>query len=196
MATGPVSSVAFVSDLLSGDLDALGSLTETWHRDKLDTPLVLTVDEFRRSLDSFPVEYQGLADHHLVIAGTPPFLDLTIEREHLRRACETAAKGYLVYLRQGWIDAAGHNEHLGALVASSAERLRTVLMQVARLQGIDDAGDRVRAGALAAGLDAALISEVLAVERSPDRARQLIPRLPELLAMAAALWVFVDEWTK
>ena len=196
VATGPASSVVFVGAILPGDLHALGALTETWHRDKLDTPLLLTVSEFRRSLDAFPVEYQGLVDRHVVIAGTPPFADLAIEREHLRRACETAAKGYLVYLRQGWIEAASHDEHLAALIASSAERLRTVLTQVARLQGLEGTEDRVRAGALAAGLDAALVADVLAVERAPARAARLVPRLPDLMSMAGALWVFVDEWAR
>jgi hypothetical protein len=196
VASGPASSVVFVDDILGGDLDALGALAETWQRDKLDTPLLLTVSEFRRSLDAFPVEYQGLVDHHLVIVGTPPFADLAIEPEHLRRACETAAKGYLVYLRQSWIEAAGHDEHLAALIASSAERLRTVLTQVARLQGVEGTEDRVRAGALAAGLDAALVADVLAVERTPARAARLVPRLPDLMSMADALWVFVDEWAR
>jgi len=196
VATGPATGVAFVSTIASGDLDALAVLTETWRHDRLDTPLLLTVDEFRRSADAFPVEYQALLDHHVVVAGAPPFEDLEIEREHLRRACETAAKGYLVYLRQGWVDAAGHDDRLATLIASWAERLRTVLMHVARLQGIDTAGDGARAGAVCAGLDVALVSEILAVDSSPPHARRLIGRLPECLAMADALWTFVDKWTK
>jgi hypothetical protein len=196
IATGPVSSVSFLREIVTGDLDALGALADTWHREGLDTPLLLTVNEFRRSLDAFPVEYQTLADYHVVITGTPPFDDLVIEREHLRRACETAAKGYLVYLRQGWIDAAGHDEHLAALIAASAERLRTVLTQVARLRSTDAPEDPVRAGAVAAGLDVVLVLDVMGTERAPDRARQLVRRLPELLSLATALWVFVDEWAR
>ena len=33
----------------------------------------MTPDEFRRSLDAFPLEYQAILDRHTVIAGTPPF---------------------------------------------------------------------------------------------------------------------------
>ena len=51
------------------DLDALGALAEAWHHDGLATPLVMTPDEFRRSLDTFPLEYQAIIDHHVVIAG-------------------------------------------------------------------------------------------------------------------------------
>jgi hypothetical protein len=196
VATGQASSVAFVSAIASGDLDALGALAETWRHDGLDVPLVLTVHEFERSLDVFPVEYQALADQHVVISGTPPFQDLVIEREHLRRACETAAKGYLLHVRQGWIAAAGRREAVLALLVSSAQPLRTVLTHVARLEGASGDHDRASAGARAAGLDVALIEDVLALEASPGRAEQVLTRMPDYLSMATALWTFVDEWKR
>jgi hypothetical protein len=196
VATGQASSVAFVSEVTGGDLDALGALAETWRRDGLDVPLVLTVHEFERSLDVFPVEYQALADRHVVITGTPPFEDLVIEREHLRRACETAAKGYLLQVRQGWIAAAGHREALLALLVSSAQPLRTVLTHVARLEGATGDDDRASAGARTARLDVGLVEDVLALDASPGRAEQMLTRLPDYLSMATALWAFVDEWKR
>src|SRR5262245_35643788 len=117
VASGPSSATAFVSGIAPGDLAALGSLAETWHRDGLDTPLVLTPEEFRRSLDAFPLEYQTLLDHHVIIHGRPPFEQVTVNAEHLRRACEVQAKGHLLHLRQGAIDAAGHEHGLEELIA-------------------------------------------------------------------------------
>ncbi len=108
VATGRTTSVAFVTELAAGDLDAAGALVETWRHDDLSVPLVVTPDEFRRSLDVFPLEYQAILDHHVVIAGTPPFDGVRIDRAALRRACEVQARGHLVHLRQGWIQAAGH----------------------------------------------------------------------------------------
>jgi len=35
----------------------------------LGIELVVTVDEFHRSLDTFPAEYQALLDRHIVIDG-------------------------------------------------------------------------------------------------------------------------------
>jgi hypothetical protein len=195
VASGPASSVAFVSSLRAGDLEALAALTETWHRDGLETPLLLTTDEFRRSLDAFPLEYQALMDRHAVIAGTPPFDGATIARENLRHACEAAAKGHLLHVRQGWIEASGHAEGLAALLANAAAPLRALLTNVARLQGLGPAdADAALAGANVAGLDRNLVSAVLALETMPDRASQLVPRLPEYLTLATALWTFVDEW--
>src|SRR5215203_1219222 len=52
------TTAAFLTSIGPADLDAVGSLVETWARDHLATPLLMTVDEFRRSLDTFPAEYQ------------------------------------------------------------------------------------------------------------------------------------------
>lgn len=195
VASGPVSSVAFVTAIHAGDLEALGALADTWRRDGLETPLLLTPDEFHRSLDAFPLEYQALIDRHQVIVGTPPFAGTAVEREHLRHACEAAAKGFLIHVRQGWMEAAGHDDRLAGLMAESAAPLRALLNNVARLQrAAGDDGDRALAGARVAGLDVELVAEVLALEATPDRASRMTSRLSDYLAMATTLWAFVDEW--
>ncbi|HVQ41788.1 MAG TPA: hypothetical protein VMS54_06270, partial [Vicinamibacterales bacterium] len=88
------TTAAFLTSIGAGDLDAVGSLVETWAREHLSTPLLVTVDEFRRSLDTFPAEYQSLLDHHVVIDGVPPFDGVRINPDDLRRACEVQARGH------------------------------------------------------------------------------------------------------
>jgi hypothetical protein len=196
VASGPRSSVAFAQAIAPGDLEALGSLAASWHRDGIDTPLVITPEEFRRSLDAFPLEYQAIVDTHVTIAGEPPFQDLVIAPEHLRRACEVQAKSHLIHLRQGWIDSAGHDEDLTALIARSAAPLRALLSNVARLSGVDPAAhDLALAGARRAGLDENLIHDVLSLEASPEHARHLVRRLADYLTATERLWAFVDAWT-
>lgn len=197
LATGPASSVAFATALRAGDFEAFGAMDETWHRDGLETPLLMTVDEFRRSLDAFPLEFQALVDHHVVIAGRAPVDGVHIDGGHLRRACEVQAKGHLIHLRQAWVEAAGHHDRLARMIGQSAASLRVVLSNVARLRdasagvGADAAALR---GATLAGLDASLVSAVLAVEDDPELAAPLVHRLPEYLAAAEQLWAFVDGW--
>jgi hypothetical protein len=195
VASGPHSSVAFTSEILPGDLEALGALRDTWRHDKLDVPLLLTPHEFRRSLDAFPLEYQAIVDRHVVIAGEPPFVDLVFDPQQLRRACEVQAKGHLIHLRQGWVEAAGHEADLIALIRRSAGPLRALLSNVARLgPAAPHDGDLAAAGARIAGLDGALVHEILAVEAAPDSARHLVRRLPEYIAVTERLWAFVDGW--
>jgi hypothetical protein len=195
VASGPRSSVAFCDPVTPVDLEALSALSANWRRDALDTPLLLTPGEFRRSLDAFPLEYQAIVDDHAVVAGHPPFDHLVVEPQHLRRACEVQAKGHLIHLRQGWIEAAGHDEDLAALVARSAAPLRALLSNVARLgDGAGSGHDQALAGARLAGLDESLVQEVLGLEAAPEHAHRLVRRLPEYLATAERLWAFVDAW--
>ena len=195
VATNASSSVVFARSVTVGDLEAFGALVETWHRDGLDTPLVLTADEFRRSLDAFPVEYLAMLDRHLVITGQPPFEDVVVPPSELRRACEVQAKGHLIHLRQGWLEAAGREEELSALIARSAAPLRALLANVARLHGVDaSAEDAALAGARLAGLPDHLIRAVLALEDAPEHARALVRDLGGYLAASERLWAFVDSW--
>jgi len=195
VASGTHSSVAFTSDIRPGDLEALAALRETWRHDGLDTPLLLTPHEFRRSLDAFPLEYQAIVDRHVVIAGEPPFVDLVFDPQQLRRACEVQAKGHLIHLRQGWIEAGGHDADLIALIRRSAAPLRALLTNVARLgPAAAQDSDLAALGARIAGLDGALIHEILAVETTPESARHLVRRLSDYVAVTEQLWAFVDSW--
>lgn len=189
------SSVAFVATVTAGDLQALAQVADAWHRDGLASPLLMTPDEFRRSLDAFPVEYQALLDRHEVIAGHPPFEGVAIDVDHLRRACEVQAKSHLIHLRQGWITAAGHDDALAELLVQSAEPLRALLADVARLGGERDPAVAAAAGARAAGLDEALVQALTGLHSAPQEARKLVARLPEYLDASERLWTFVDTWT-
>ena len=192
VATGPHASVAFVSDLQAADLDALGALVHTWRHDHLETPLVLGTEEFRRSLEMFPAEYQAMLDRHVVIDGQPPFAGVTVDPRALRRACDAQARGLLIHLRQGWIEAAGHDHQLAALLTRSAAPLGALLGNVARLHAGNGADPA--AGARLAGLDEGLVGEILALEHAPDRAHGLVGKLPAYLLLAEHLWGFVDRW--
>jgi len=193
VAYSPERGAAFASTVSAADLDALSMLTDVWHRSGLSTPLLLTSDEFRRSLDAFPLEYQAILDHHVVIAGTPPFAGAVVPREELRRACETQAKGHLVHLRQAWLDSAGHSDHLAHRIAASALPLRVLLSHVASLTGRDstDAG-QFATEAFPAFAD--LMRNVIALEHNEAGAKAMVPRLPQYLAASEAIWEFVDKW--
>ena len=62
VAYAPKRAAAFTRTLEAADLDALSVLADTWHRSGLDTPLLLTADEFVRSLDAFPIEWVEIRD--------------------------------------------------------------------------------------------------------------------------------------
>ena len=196
VASDQTSSVAFVTDLAGDDLEALAPLSAAWHRDGLATPLVMTRGEFERSLDAFPLEYQAMLDRHCVIAGTPPFAGVTVRAEDLRRACEAQARGHLIHLRQGWIQAGGHDDELIALLGRSAAPFRALLSNVARLHRAahDTDADLAAFAHDRIGMSAEIAGGVLALDTHPDEGPALVRRLGEYLAAAQQLWNFVDAW--
>lgn len=194
VASGTHTAVGFAATITPGDLEAVGPLVGAWQRDDVETPLLLTPHEFRRSLDAFPVEYQALLDHHDVIAGEPPFAQLVIDRGNLRRACEVQAKSHLIHLRQGWIENVGHDDRLAALIARSSPALRALLADVARLT-VEAGNVDALAGANVSGLDLDLIRNILALENDAAHAPHLVRRLPDYLTQSERLWAFVDTWT-
>jgi hypothetical protein len=196
VAYAPTSGACFATPIDAADLEALAVLTEQWHREGLATPLIMTPEEFRRSLDTFPIEYQAMIDRHVVIAGRNPFEGAAVAADDLRRGCELQAKAHLIHLRQGWIEAGGHGDELAELIARSADPLRLLLGHLARLMGDPAAG----VPALAAfaereiGMPADLVTAVLQADQSVDAARAAVPRLSAYVAAAERLWAFVDEW--
>ena len=194
VASGQAHSAVFVTSISAGDLDALASLSHVWHHDHLASPLVLTLEEFNRSLDAFPVEYQAIIDRHVVIAGIDPFAGLEAHADDLRRACEIQAKSHLIHLRQGWIDAGGDTHALARVVEQSSAPLRALLMNVARLHGLGTLDDAPLAAAELAGLPEPIVRDVLALEQAPEKSVALAARLPDYLAASLQLWAFVDRW--
>ncbi len=199
VAYGTTASAAFADDIRAGDLEALSVLVPTWHRERLETPLVLSPDEFQRSLDAFPLEYQAILDRHVVIAGHPPFAGVSVAAADLRRGCEAQARGHLLHLRQGWLQAEGHEDHLAELVERSGPPFRALLANVARLEQAPDGSDAslVRFAVERTGMAADLAAAILELDARPHEGagRALVARLPEYLVATERLWNVVDGWT-
>lgn len=196
VAYGPTTSLAFSETITADDLEACGALVETWHHDGLATPLLITPDEFRRSLDTFPLEYQAILDRHVVVAGRSPFAEVRIAPDDLRRACEVQARGHLIHLRQGWMEAGAHDREQAELVARSAMPLRALLANVARLHGAE-AGSDDELAAFAervAGMPGDVVRSVLALDGAAHPPVQAAHLLASYLDAAGRLWALVDAW--
>ena len=195
-------SMVFAETILADDLDALSALAGAWHSDGLAIPLLLTPQEFQRSLDVFPLEYQAILERHVVIAGRPPFGGAAVGHEDLRRACEAQARGHLIHLRQGWLQAGAHDEHLAEMIERSATPFQTLLAHVARLEdGSESASPRrpdpdelAGFAERAIGMPAELARGIFELDEHPERSHQLVTRLADYLAATERLWQLADAW--
>ena len=196
-SAGPITALALVSDLTIEDLDACASHTGRWGRLGLATPLVLPEDEFRRSLDVFPLEYGEIVRAHAHVYGGDPFTNVVIDPGDLRRACELQIKSHLVHLREGYLEAGGGLKAISNLVVASAPAFAALLRNVARLRGVSSTErmETTRRGATEAGVPADVVEAVLALEHRPTAGAVDAARLfPQYLAAVEQLAGTVDRW--
>ncbi len=194
-----MATLALVESLTPEDLTACAASARDWHSARLATPLILPVDEFRRSLDAFPLEYSAIAATQVPLAGEPPFDGLTIAPEDIRRACEVQAKSHLLHLREGYIEAAGSMTAVARLVASSAAPLLALLQNVARLEGLaaDTPAALARVAAERLGVPGAVVGEVLALAQpAPVPTGDPAKLFPSYLSIMDTITRRIDDWRR
>ena len=193
----PLTCLALVDSLTITDLEACARHAHGWERHGLAIPLILPAEEFRRSLDAFPLEYGEIIRAHERVFGTDPFEHASISQEDLRRACETQIKSHLVHLREGFMESGGRPQAVGSLVTASAPAFAALLRHVARLSGAGTSGRNNAAleGARAAHLPEPVVSSVLALDRPSTIPTTDAARLfPDYLAAVEQLARVVDTW--
>ena len=193
----PLTCLALVDSLGIGDLEACARMARQWRRQALAIPLILPDQEFRRSLDAFPLEYTEILRAHERVFGVDPFDGASISQEDLRRGCEAQVKSHLVHLREGFIEAGGRPQAISDLVHTSAPAFGALLRHVARLNGSPSAtrAGATRDGARAAGLSDGVVTDMLAIERQSSIPTTDAARLfPQYLTAVEQLARVVDGW--
>jgi hypothetical protein len=196
-ATVPLQSLALVSSLTAGDLEACAHLFGDWARRGIGTPLLLPDAEFRASLDVFPLEYGEIVRTHALAYGADPFASVTISPGDLRLACEAQAKSHLLHLRQGYVQTGGRLPAVARLVAESAPAFAALLRNVGRLGGVQssDRMEATRQGAKAAGLSIDTVDAILALDTPSALPASDPARLfPDYLTAVERLAAVVDQW--
>jgi hypothetical protein len=93
-----------------------------------------------------------------------------VAADDVRRACETQARSHLLHLREGFLDARGEPAAVAGLVAASVPSFRTLLLNLARLDGVTARSREtlVRHASEMIGVPHALLDQVLALRRPQD----------------------------
>jgi hypothetical protein len=190
-----IHTLVVVTELGLGDLEAMARRVTVWRREALAVPLLMTEDEFRHSLDAFPVEIGAILGGYRVVHGNDPFADARVDPADLRRACEVEARGHLLHLREGFIEAGGRPEAIARLVEASAPALRTLLVTLARLDGAPEATPAAFAASRLGPHHGRVIAGVLSTIDGPVAAVDPARDFETYLAAAAALVSYVDGWT-
>ena len=134
--SGDANTCAVVHTLTLDDLDRCAAHETKWAKLGLGAPLLLVEGELPRALDAFPLELSEIIATRRVVAGDDLLANITISKQDLRRACEVQARGHVLHLREGYIEAAGDSKTIAKLISNAAPPFRALVTNVARLDGI------------------------------------------------------------
>ncbi len=181
------------------DLSQLGAqaaaTVAAWREAGHPPPLVMTVEEWRRSADIFPIEYADILAQHRVLVGALPTDGIAVRPEDLRLQLEHEAMAKLLQLRAGIVAASGDPKAATALVGRTASALVTLCRALLRLHGRTppaDAADVVWASAALAGFEADPVLEAVRIRRGARGDAAAV--LPGFLAAATALVRHLDTY--
>ncbi len=192
-----IATLALVDSLTAEDLAACAALAAEWRDARLTTPLILPREEFRRSLDAFPLEYSAIHATQTALFGEPPFDGLAIAPEDVRRACEVQVKSHLLHLREGYIEAGGDIAAVARLVVASAAPLLALLQNLARLEGITARApiEVAHAAAEHLGVPGGIVGDILALaEQGPVPTGDPARLFPAYLALMDTIARRIDDW--
>jgi predicted nucleotidyltransferase len=131
---------------------AASAVARAWREAGNPPPLTMTLEEWRRSADIFPMEYADILERNRVLHGEPPFQGITVSPADLRLQLEHQLMGKLLQLRQGALLAGTDGKRQTELVTASLSTMMVLFRAVLRLHGerppADNAATATRVGAL------------------------------------------------
>jgi hypothetical protein len=178
-----IHTLALVDRLDFQDLTACAPRTSDWQRAGAAVPLLLSREEFQRTLDVFPLEYGGIIASHQLITGENVLAGIRVAEADLRRGCELQAKSHLIHLREGYVETGGDPARVARLIAASAPALGALMENLRQLDS---------EAAARAGLTPELVREVASA--GATYIADPSPLLARYLSNVERLWQEVDRW--
>jgi predicted nucleotidyltransferase len=121
-------------------LEGESPVAREWSEEGHPPPLTLTVEEWGRCADVFPMEYSDIRERHRLLFGAAPH-GVRVERTHLRLQAEQEAMGKLIKLRQGILEAGSDRKLQVELLEASLTTFMAIARAVVRLHGGAPAAD-------------------------------------------------------
>lgn len=116
-------------------LEALLKPLAGWRKKLPVSPLLLDREDLDRSQDSFPLEFLDLRLAHRVLHGEDPVASLSIDRASLRLQCEREARGKVILLQQGFLDAGSDRKARQELFRVSMKPILAIMRAMLWLGG-------------------------------------------------------------
>jgi len=116
------SDINFLVILKNTSVPSLGrgmKLAARWRRRMVNTPLFMTENDIRDSLDSYPIEFLDMKANYQLVFGKDVLQDLDFHPQDVRVQCERELKGKLLHLRQAYLESEGKTKLLRKIITTS-----------------------------------------------------------------------------
>ncbi len=116
------SDINLLVVLTPAGMDKLTEVLDTvksWKKRRVAIPLIMTRDFIESALDSYPIEFLGMKNSHILIYGENILDELNFNPDDLRLQIERELRGKLILLRQGYLEAEGKARPLRKLIGNS-----------------------------------------------------------------------------
>ncbi len=110
-----INSVLVLTQTDQRELDILVSMTR-FKKNRIRSPLIMTEEYIRRSLDVFPIEFLDIKLFHKTLYGADHFGKVAIDKAQLRLQCERDLKAKLIHLQRGYVSCGGRTRMVRALL--------------------------------------------------------------------------------
>ncbi len=135
-----INLVGFFRHLPVEALQKGGKLHRQWGKHQIVAPLMMTVEEVGTSGHVFPLEMMLMQDHHVLLQGRNPLLDLSINEDRLPGQCRQGILENLFQIRQRYVEGEGRTEAIQALLILSITSLLPCLRGWLRVLGQSSQG--------------------------------------------------------
>jgi predicted nucleotidyltransferase len=179
--------VVLLGDTTTESLAAIApALRAAWRSVRLE-PFILNVAEIPSMADAFPTKLLDIQDHHIVLMGEDPFVDLEVKREYIRLRVEQELRNILLRMRRRYVSIFDDPALLAESLANVAVSLKVELAALLRLAGKEVPASPTSAAVLEAAsaafdLDRDALARVAAMRRNSN----LADDLPELYSRVLA----------
>ena len=185
------------TDLPPHKLMDLQSLSKTWAKQRIATPIFMQLASVERALDSYPLEFLSMKAAYRVVSGVDVIKTLTFDRESIRLQCERELRGNLLHLRAGLVDCGRRRGRMQDLVRSSLPAFTAVLQGLLFVVNKPHAlwgHDLIEAAGTVLGVEAALfhrLAKVRVEKKAPPR-DELVELLSEYVRAIERLMAWAD----
>ncbi|NOZ60560.1 MAG: nucleotidyltransferase domain-containing protein [Calditrichaeota bacterium] len=146
------------------NLDRAHPLIKKWAKRRVSTPLFLTKDYISSALDTFPIEFLTMKQHHQLVFGEDVLEKLEFNPGDIRLQCERDLRGKLVHLQENYLGSLGKPRVLKMLLRNSLPTFVSIfsaLLEIKNKSLPASKSEVVQATAHEFGLDAAVFEQIL-----------------------------------